>query len=218
MRSKKQANADFARNGLYAAELAANILKSRAKIAGDDGTLHVSVPNKTGKQGMTGEFLFISRMKNDNERTVTLTELFQSARHLKAKLTEPSDTSSDDSGAPDANSGEPKDADQERIISEETTEESRPTDVTQMPPMNNHDTDDVDNGVPEHAQTPESDDDNSDSPATPSPEEPPDLSTNVFYSHWSNKRRPQAVINEERQPMDDRKRSVGAEKKTGRIH
>ena len=83
-----------------------------------------------------------------------------------------------------------------------------------MQPINtDRDADDVDNGVPEHAQTPDSHDDNSDSLATQPPQEPPDLSKNVFYSHWPNDRRRQAVASEERQPMVYRKRSSGAEHK-----
>ena len=225
MRSKKHADAEFMRN---AVELSDNILKSRAKIAGRDtggydGTIHVTAPDKTGKQGMIGEFWFISRMKNDAERTVTLTEVFQSSRHLKPQLTEPSDTNSDhsapdsDHSAPDANSGAPpENATKDRNISleETTTEESSPTKLAQLQLINTeHDADDVDNGVPEHAQTPDSHDDNSDSPATQQPQEPPDLSKNVFYSHWPNDRRRQAVANEERRPMLHRKRSSGAEHK-----
>ena len=216
LRCKKQADAEFTRN---AVELSDNIMKSRAKIAGrdtvgDDGTIHVTAPNKTEKQGMIGEFWFISRMKNDAERTITLTEVFQSSRHLKPKLTEPSDTNSDHS-APDANSGAPpENATQDRNISlEEATTASRPTELAQMQPKNNHDTDDVDNGAPEHAQTPESRDDISDALATQQPQEPPDLSKNVFYSHWPNDRRRQAVASEDRQPMVYRKRSSGAEHK-----
>ena len=216
MRSKKQADAEFMRN---AVELSDNVLKSRAKIAGrdtsgHDGTIHVSAPNKTGKRGMIGEIWFISRMKNDVERTVTLTEVFQSSRHLKPKLTEPCDTNSDYS-APGANSGAPpENATHDRNISlEEATTESRPTELAQMQPMDDHGTDYIDNDAPEHAQTPDSHDDNSDSPATQPPQEPPDLSKNVFYSHWPNDRRRQAVASEERQPMLHRKRSSGAEHK-----
>ena len=237
LRSKKQADAEFMRN---AVELSDNIMKSRTKIAGRDtsgydGTIPVSAPNKTGKQGMIGEFWFISRMKNDVERIVTLTEVFQSSRHLKS---EPADSNSDhsapdsdysapdsdnsapdsdnsapdsDNSAADTNSGAPENAVQERNISlEDATTESRPTELAQMQPINtDNDADDVDNGVPEHAQTPESHDDTSNSP----PQEPPDLSKNVFYSHWSNDRRRHAVANEERRPMVYRKRSSGAQNK-----